>query len=100
MKLLNIIILALFVLIISSCRNKNMDKDSISENIPENNYSQEFPKKIEPGMIYPIEYYKNEITKYESNYYGFENTSMKITDLMNISSITKIDNIIPGQITF
>jgi hypothetical protein len=100
MKLQNIIILALFIFVISSCRNKNMDKNIISENMPKNNYSQEFSEKIEPEMIYPIEYYKNEITKYESNYYGFENTSMKITDLMNISSITKINNIIPGQLTF
>jgi hypothetical protein len=96
MKLLNIIILALFVFIISSCRNKNMDKDII----PENNYSQELSKKIEPEMIFPIEYYKNEIIKYESNYYRFENTSMKITDLMNVSSIIKIDNIIHDQLTF
>jgi hypothetical protein len=100
MKLLNIIISASFILTIFSCRNKNMDKDIISENISENNYLQEFLENIEPEMIYPVEYYKNEIIKYEYNYYGFGNTSMKITEMMNISSITKIDNIIPGQLTF
>jgi hypothetical protein len=100
MKSLSIIILALFIFVISSCKNKNMDKDIVSEDILENNYSYESFEKNEPDMIYPVEYYKNEIIKYESNCYGFENTSMKITDLMNISSITKIDNIIPGKLTF
>jgi hypothetical protein len=91
MKLLNIIIATLFIFFIFSCRNKN---------IPEKNYSQKFSENIEPEMIYPIEYYQDKIIKYENNYYGFENTSMKITDLMNISLIIKIDHIIPGQLTF
>jgi len=91
MKLSDIILSALFIFALFSCRNKNVDKDVISENITENS---------EPEMIYPIEYYQNEIIKYEDNYYGFGNTSMKITDLMNISLIIKIDHIIPGQLTF
>jgi len=37
-------------------------------------------------MLHPIEYYKNEITKYQDNYYGFMNISMEITQYMNISS--------------
>jgi hypothetical protein len=29
-------------------------------------------------MIYSLDYYKNEILKYEDNYYGFQNISKEI----------------------
>jgi hypothetical protein len=51
-------------------------------------------------MIYPIEYYKNEIINYQDNYYGFKDISMEITQIMNISSIIKADNIIHDLLTF
>jgi hypothetical protein len=97
MKLLKIIILTLFIFSIFSCKNKNIGKDIISENISQNNYSKN-DTNIE--MVYSLEYYKNEIIKYEENYYGFQNVSMEIGQLMNISSIMKIDNLIPDILTF
>jgi hypothetical protein len=51
-------------------------------------------------MLYPIEYYINEITKYEEVYYGFNNSSVEINQLLNISQIKKVDNIIPDFLTF
>ena len=91
-----IIILALF-----SCCNKTSEKIN-SGNIFENNYKQVFSQqninKVE--MIHSIEYYKNEITKYEDNYYGFKDVSMEITQLMNISFIIKIGNFTKDFLTF
>jgi hypothetical protein len=67
-----------------------------------NNYIQFFfqqnVNKVE--MIYPVEYYKTEITNYESVYYGFTEYPLEITDLMNISSIIKLDDFIPHFLTF
>jgi hypothetical protein len=65
-----------------------MGKDIISEN----------ETKIE--MNYSLEHYKNEIIKYEESYYGFQNISMEISQLMNISSIIKVDSLIPDALTF
>ena len=98
MSYMNIKILIIVLIVFStfSCRNKN--KDVISENALENNYSQKTESKVE--MIYSIEYYKNEIIKYQDDYYGFKNLSMKITQMMNISLITKIDNLFPDLLTF
>jgi hypothetical protein len=97
MKLFKIIILTLCVSSIFSCKNKNIGKDIISENISQNNYSKN-GTNIE--MFYSLEYYKNEIIKYEENYYGFQDVSMEISQLMNISSIVKIDNLFPDILTF
>jgi hypothetical protein len=58
MKLLKIIILTLCFSSIFSCKNKNMGKDIISENISQNNYSKN-DTNIE--MIYSLEYYKNRL---------------------------------------
>jgi hypothetical protein len=102
MKLLKIITLTLYVLSIFSCKNKNTEKNITSEDIFKNNYSRENSPKNETKieMIYSLEYYKNEIIKYEDNYYGFQNISMEITQFMNISSIIKIDNLISDALTF
>ena len=95
-------ILVLYVFLVFSCKNKNMEKDIFSKNILENNYSQEFSLKIETNveMIYSIEYYQDEIIKYQGNYYGFNDIAMEITQLMNISLITKVDYFIPDLLTF
>jgi hypothetical protein len=79
-----------------------MGKNFTSENIPENNYSQKVSQENESKieMIYSIKYYENEIIKYQDNYYGFKNISMEITQLMNISLIIKVDNLIPNLLTF
>jgi len=102
MNIIKIFNIASLIIILSSCSKKYSDKNINLENISENNYYQEFSQKnfnkIE--MIYPIEYYKNEIIEYQNNYYGFNNISMEITDLMNISSITEVNNIIPNSLTF
>ena len=83
--------LALIILSLFSCCKKTSEKIS-SENIAENNY------KVE--MIHSMEYYKNEIIKYEDNYYGFKDVSMEITQLMNISLIIKVDNFSKYFLTF
>jgi hypothetical protein len=102
MNLIKTIRLSLLIIVLLSCSNKNNGVTINPENIIENNYfhtfSQQNIHKVE--MIHPLEYYKNEITKYEDNYYGFNDISMEITDLMNISSIVKIDNVIPCLLTF
>jgi hypothetical protein len=79
-----------------------MGKNGIPENILKDNYSKEIfsGDDTEIEMIYSQEYYKNEIIKYEENYYGFQNILMEITQFMNISSIIKIDNLIPDALTF
>ena len=71
-----------------SCNNKNVSKEINNENPIESNYVQLFFQKNnnKVEMLHPIEYYKNEITKYQDNYYGFMNISMEITQYMNISS--------------
>ena len=98
-KIFNIIPL---IALLSSCSNKTAGKNIIQENIVENNHYQVFTQqnfnKVE--MIYSMEYYENEITKYQDNYYGFKDVSMKITDLMKISSITEVNNAIPNSLTF
>jgi hypothetical protein len=102
MRLIKVIKLSLVIIVLVSCSNKNNGTNINQENIVENNYFRTFSQqnihKVE--MIYPLEYYKNEIIKYEDNYYGFADISMEITDLMNISSIKKIDKVIPGLLTF
>ena len=100
MRLANII-WTFSIVILSSCIGRNMDNNVISENV--NNYFQSFSQqninKIE--MIYSIEYYKEKIIEYQDNFYGgFSNISMEMTDLMNISSIIKVDDIIPRLLTF
>jgi len=93
--------LALLAIIVFSCSNKNNSKNINQENIVENNYtpsSQQGFNKVE--MIYPMEYYINEIIKYQDNFYGFKDVSMEITDYMNISSITEVNNIIPNSLAF
>ncbi len=82
--------------ILNPLANKNAGKNNVSEN----SFLQDFSQEKEVEMVYPIEYYKGEITKYASDYYGFGNSSMEITDLMNISSIIKVNSIIPGQLVF
>jgi len=101
MNKIKVISLILLLTILStSCNNKNIGKIINKENIIDNNaqLSSQPTPKVE--MIYSMEYYKNEIIKYQNNYYGFKNISMEITDLMNISSITKVDNVIPDYLTF
>ena len=99
---MKIIYLPLIIFILFSCSNKNADKNDNLEIIAANNDLQASPQNINKiEMIYSIEYYKNEIAKYQDDYYGgFSNISMEITDLMNISLITELDNFIPDSLTF
>jgi len=100
MNIIRILCLASLIIILFSCSNKNADKDINPENTAKNNNEASSQPTPKVEMIYPMEYYKNEITKYQDNYYGFKDISMEITDLMNISSITKVDNVIPDYLTF
>jgi hypothetical protein len=95
MRLLNISILVLLFFALISCNNKNIGRNNNSENNIHGFYQGNI---IE--MLHHIEYYKNEIIKYQDNYYGFKDVSMEITQLMNVSSINKIDNFIPDFLTF
>jgi hypothetical protein len=90
---IKIIYSAIIILALFSCCNKT---------IAENNYKQALSQQNihKVAMIHPIEYYKNEITKYEDNYYGFRDVSMEITQLMNISLIIKVDNFTQDFLTF
>jgi hypothetical protein len=92
---------------IFSCSNKNInaEKSSSHQTIDETtelNYYEEFAQrninKVE--MIHPIEYYKKHIETYQEDFYQMKYSSMKITDMMNISSITKIGNVVPSVLTF
>jgi len=98
-KIFNIVSLIAFLF---SCSNRTAGKNIIQENIDENSNYQTFTQqnfnKVE--MIYSMEYYKNEITKYQDNYYGFKDVSMEITDIMNISSIMEVNDLIPNSLTF
>jgi hypothetical protein len=109
MKIIHIITSLLLATILFSCGNKeidlNADASSSHENIDETiklHYSEEFAqrniKRVE--MIYPIEYYKKAIETYQEDFYRMQRLSMKITDMMNISSITNIEHVVPKQLTF
>jgi len=100
---MRIISLSFLIFILFSCNNKNADKNDNLENIAVNNVPQAFSpqntNKVE--MIHSIEYYKNKIIEYQDDYYGgFSNISMEITDLMNISLITELDNFTSDSLTF
>ena len=115
MRLKVIIKITSLVLLLLSCNNKNSDKNNILENNflqkfyqdnIENTFTNEYDKifsqlntkKVE--IIHPIEYYENEIIKYEDNYYGFKDMSMEITQMMNISQIIEVDNFVPNLLVF
>jgi hypothetical protein len=102
MNLIKTVCLIPLIITFLSCGNRNAGKNVNQENIVGNNYFYEFSRKNinKVEMIHPIEYYKNKITKYEDNYYGFKALSMEVTQLMNISSIKKVDNLVPGLLTF
>ena len=95
MRLLNVSRLVLLFLALISCNNKNIGRNNNSENNIHGFYQGNI---IE--MLHPVEYYKNKIIKYQDDYYGFKDVSMEITQLMNISSINKIDNFLPDFLTF
>lgn len=101
MDLIKVLKLALLIVILFSCNNKKIE-NNISDNISANNYLQEFSRQNSDkvDMVHSIEYYKNEITMYEDNYYGFRNVSMEITQMMNISEINVVDNFVPNLLTF
>jgi hypothetical protein len=102
MNLIKVFSLVSLIAFSFSCSNKTAGKNLSQENIVENNHYQTFSQqdfnRVE--MIYSMEYYKNEIIKYQDNYYGFKDVSMEITDIMNISSIAEVNNLIPNSLTF
>ena len=102
MDRIHITLFLIFTISLFSCNNKNVGKVINNENPMESNYVQLFFQKNnnKVEMLYPIEYYKNEITKYQDNYYGFMDISMEITQYMNISSIEKVNDFIPNLLTF
>jgi hypothetical protein len=90
-----------------SCSKKidTDDKLSSNQNIEENiklNFYEEFAQrninKVE--MIHPIEYYKKALETYQEDFYQMKYSSMKITDMMNISSIRKVEDVVPSSLTF
>ncbi|MDR1216940.1 MAG: hypothetical protein LBK25_09685 [Treponema sp.] len=90
------------IIILLSCSNRNNDKNINQEDTIENSgFHESFQQNIsQVEMIYSMEYYKNEIIKYEDNYYGFKDLSMEVNQLMNISSIEKVDKLVPDLLTF
>lgn len=102
MKLSRIVFAVMFICLFISCKSKDADKNVSAENTFKSDYSHEvFPEgESNVEMIYSIEYYKEQITEYQNNYYGFNNLSMNITQMMNISLIKKIDSLVPGFLTF
>jgi hypothetical protein len=99
MKLKHITIISVLICIFFSCNIKKENIVNINQDIIENN-SEVVLNMNSPEMIHSIEYYKNEIIKYEDKYYGFQNISMEIGQLMNISQIVQIDNFVPNLLTF
>jgi len=93
-KLLFISTFLLFM-ILCSCNIKS------NENILENNIPriihQENIQKVE--MIYPIEYYREKIINNYANYHNGTIEDLNF-NLLKISSIIEIDNIIPNLLTF
>ena len=101
MKLHWFIIIFLFIIFIYSCTNKNIDRHKNTKNMINGNHSQALTfqpfEKVE--MIYPIEYYKEEIFKDQANY---RNTTINELEknILSISSMVIIENIIPNLLTF
>jgi hypothetical protein len=92
-----------------SCSDKKIDVDedklssnqNIEENIKLNYYEEFFRKNInQVEMIHPLDYYKKHIETYQEDFYQMKYSSMKITDMMNISSIRKVEDVVPSALTF
>ena len=86
-KLNCILLIAVVLCAYSSCGNKT-EKNNLKIN--EMDYSKIFPERNENEPIYPLEYYKEEIRKFQKI----------LPELRQINTITKIDNIIPGLLCF
>jgi hypothetical protein len=89
MNFKNVIMIIAFFCILSSCNNKH---EKNGQDIVEIDYLQIFTDKNanKPEMIYPIEYYQNEI---------IENQKLFPQDI-EINVIKEVKNIIPGQLCF
>jgi hypothetical protein len=90
-----------------SCSGRNVDAEKTSSNQSieetiELNYYEEFARKNinKVEMIHPIEYYKKHIETYQEDFYQMKHSSIKITDMMNISSIIKVEDVVPSALTF
>jgi hypothetical protein len=81
----------IFICIFSSCNNKNNEK--YNSEVINNNYLEIFVEinKNKPEMIFPIEYYKNQIIDFQ-RIFPERNE--------NINTIIEINNIIPGLLSF
>ena len=95
MKKLILISTFLLFIILGSCNSKN-NENSVDNNIPII-FNQDNIQKVE--MIYSIEYYKEKII---NNYASYHNGTIDDLNfnLLKISSIVEIDNIIPNLLTF
>ena len=81
--------------ILNSCTlksNENVVEDTITTVFYQDNI-----QRVE--MIYPIEYYKEKIINNYANYHNGTIEDLNI-NLLKISSIVRIDNIIPNLLTF
>jgi penicillin-binding protein-related factor A (putative recombinase) len=101
MKIFEIILLFVFVTFMYSCSDKSITKQENSEKAINENYSQEifleYFEKVD--MIYSIEYYKEEIFKDQANHRSATIEELE-NNILSISSMVIIDNIIPNFLTF
>ena len=91
--LVNITKIIILFLVLSSCKNKNIEHINDETTQPDQiDYLQTFIEmnKDKPEMIYSIEYYKNMIIEKKQNF----------DDRQEISAILEIKNIIPGLLCF
>ena len=86
----NIIIIPVLLFALSACHSGTAENNNPGK--AELNYSEMFFKKHEnkPEPIYPIEYYENEIIKFQKI----------LPESRNINIIKNIENIIPGSLCF
>ena len=85
----------LLFIVLCSCNSKN-NENAVDNNIPII-INQDNIQKVE--MIYPIEYYKEKIINNYANYHNGTIDDLNF-NLLKISSIVEIDNIIPNLLTF
>ncbi len=109
MKIIRGTTLLFLAILFFSCSNKKMDtnedelssgKNSDAETA--HNYYEEFVRRnaSKVQMIHPLKYYKNIIEVFQEDFYNMKSISIEINDIMNISSITQVENVVPDLLTF
>lgn len=90
------------MLLMLSCGNNIGNAPAAAGKNIENAYYQEFTQLNADRVpkVHPIEFYMKKIEAYEEEYYGFRDSTMKMSSFMHIASINEVEMVVPGALTF